>query len=813
MAINWNLLNERTAGYRSLIEFKSKQQKTVDLKFSGLRVTLTELEKFLPPDAIFLGIWVDTLVIDSASFNANAVSIFARNIEITTAAAQGISLPAPKTQDPAVAQFFAGGVADGKSLNVIYNTGDQAKALNYSVPALPDQPQVITVVLNQNGSYNIDTDKTYGAFKDMINRPLAFNSLKASYMAATELINNGADDALETARQMLRWVVSTVNLLTTDGNTIPGDYAELFCQASATLGTINVKANAYYVPALAGDYYEKQAGRMLDALQSYQNDLGTLTTAQNISAAVGTVAANLEAVSNIQREPLQTDMDNIVHNANQLGQSIQDLRAQWDLNAVIAQGRMVKLYDAIRDANLKRYLQAFVETVVNLGQTVYGIAKLAEGSPDAKAGDVLKSGWETVKSIHAMYKAATAEVKPDGLVNAATELINAQRSLADSFISSSGIWLELKNGQPISRWPQASTADVFDPELTWNLYMIEAERILTNLNNSPNIGTDSYAGAPQEAATNYYAVLRVLAQYGKAIGSKMVAYSQLLVSAIKLRTEMEANKKIQDNWNLLSSRSNSDQEKLAALQGVLKSRMDAIRRSLFVAWTNYRNSYLYLYFETPPANTRITTDMSVPQLREAMVNVATWVGNLLAPASNKDRIVLPNQNVEVTFRFPVVRNTDNAEIKTTPAYFTAATDSGPASLTVNIPRDTTQLQGILPYGAQIPIWVRSAQFFVKGAKANDKGKIILNASTSGTYQNGFPPARMFRFENQGVEATFGYTAGNGEVYIEWDVNPGVYMTPTPFTMWRIIFDEDGGSAVDATELEIVFNVTFLAKKA
>jgi hypothetical protein len=203
--------------------------------------------------------------------------------------------------------------------------------------------------------------------------------------------------------------------------------------------------------------------------------------------------------------------------------------------------------------------------------------------------------------------------------------------------------------------------------------------------------------------------------------------------------------------------------------------------------------------------------MNARELKGAFANVSAWVGNLLAPPSSRDKIVLPNQDIEVSFKFPVVKNDAAGNKQETQAYFTPASKEKQATISVSIPRDTTQLREILPDKGMVPIWVRSAQFFVNGVKPNVQGRVIMNASTSGTYQNGFPPDRMYRFETQGVEATFAYVNDTKSPYINWDINPEVYMTPSLFTIWTISFDEDGGNPSNSDEIEIVFNVSFRRK--
>jgi len=801
MSLNWDLLNEKTADFRASLPFKSEDgKKIVDLRYSGLKVTLSELQKNLDAETIFLGVWADTFVVDTNKIIPGSISVFARCIEVSGDASSGISLAAARKDVPATGQFLV----DGASKGLILKTPDAS----INIPS--DKEGVLTVMVDHKGKSSVTTDASYRGFKDIINRPLAFNAFKASYMAATELINKGDADSLNVAKSMLLWIVTSIGRLGMDNNLIPGTFSELYCQASATFATINVKAGAYYVPVLSGDYYAKQAEKLISALEAYERDLQFLSTSQNVENAVAQISANLEGVSALQREPLQKDLENVVQNAVNLGNSIQELRFQWDLNNLVAEQRQVKLYHEIRDANLNRYLKSFVETAINVGKTAYDIAKLVQGKPDASIGDAFKDGAAAIMSAYSTYKYYTAEVKPDPLVKAAGNLVESQKNLADSFISSSGIWNELKNNKPISGWPLPSKADAFDPELQWGIFLTEVERVLSNLDNA-SIGDKDFSDKAQEAAIDYLASLKVLAQYGKAISSKMVAYSQLLVSAIKLRSEIDANQKIQANWEALKQRADSDIEKLAALKSILRARMDAIKRSLFVAWTSYRNSYLYLYFETPPANTLIATDMNAAKLKEAFANVGVWVGNLLAPASSKDKIVLPSQDISITFKFTISKDGSaaNDRSKEAFAYFTPASEDKSASIMVAIPRDTGQLKGVLPDKGLVPIWVRSAQFYVNGAAANQQGNVILSASTSGTYYNGFPPDRMFRFETQGVEASFAYKAEPRKAYVNWDINPEVYMTPSPFTLWTITFDEDGGDPSQAVELEMVFNIAFL----
>ena len=813
MAINWDKLKKDTADYNTLTLSKGSDGSTVkDIIFSGLQVKLSELVANFPSDGgSSMAIWADTLIIDYPTFNSVGTVIIAREIDISQLAGSAMPMRVPKEGTTAVSEFFIGKTKDGAPFSLT-TTKVMDGASVFTVATKTDRPTISYFYLNSDAGYNSENHTTYSQFKDLLNRPWALNSLQASFAVASELVTMSDQESVHTGKSMLQWVISCIGLLGMEGNTIPADFAELYGQALALNTTVKIKSGTYYVPVLSSDFYSTQAGKLLTALDSYESGFNLLTTSENIDQAVKDIGGTLEKVAGLQQIPLQTDLDNVVQNATTLGNSIQELRFQYDIQDLIATNCRNKMEIEIRNADQKRYMKAFFETAINVAKVGIDIGKIAAKSPDASPGAALKDGAEAVKSVYTMYQMATKDYKSDSLVQAAQKLVAAQRAIADSFLASAGIWDELKNNKPITSWPETNSGDTFDADLVWNNYQIEAERVLSNLNRSA-IGDDEFSGPAQEAATNYLAALKVLIQYGKAINSKMVAYSTLLSRAIILKSEIVANQKIQDNWELLKNKSNSELEKLAALKGVLKSRMNAIKRSIYVAWINYRSSYLYLYFENPPSNTNIDTRMDAASLKSAFANVSDWIGRLLTTVSDENKITLPNEDVPISFIFPIVKDSYNNPLPTneTFAFLIPATDNKPARITVSIPRSTTQLIGVLPNKGQLPIWIKTARFFVEGTKPNNKGNVIFKASTSGSYQNGFPPSKMFSFETNGMESSFGYIAQNNSPYINWNINPAVYMTPSPFTQWTLTFDEEGGDPSDAKVLKIDFTVSFLSK--
>ena len=222
---------------------------------------------------------------------------------------------------------------------------------------------------------------------------------------------------------------------------------------------------------------------------------------------------------------------------------------------------------------------------------------------------------------------------------------------------------------------------VIEPDLAWNNYLIEADRVLTNLKRQ--IGEAS--GAVQEAATDYLASLKVLAEYGKAINSKVAAYIKLLVRAIVLKSQLLAAQKTQARWQELEAKSESDEEKLAALMGIIKTRMDGIKRSVYIAWNNYRNAYFYLYFAEPPVS--IGMDMDTARLKDSFSQVSKGVERLSGDSGAGEKIRLPQENVPITLRFGIVKLQDSDQLSGTEpaAYLNPAAGGKPAVINVSIP--------------------------------------------------------------------------------------------------------------------------------
>jgi len=244
---------------------------------------------------------------------------------------------------------------------------------------------------------------------------------------------------------------------------------------------------------------------------------------------------------------------------------------------------------------------------------------------------------------------------------------------------------------------------------------------------------------------------------------------------------------------------------------MIQVRVDSIRQSIYVAWTYYRNSYIYLYFRKPPVV--ITQEMSASQLRDGLNGVSRWVTKLLGEDGASNAVTMPSRQARIVFELPVVKSGEAAPNADRVARLEPATETRGAELRWTIPLggglakgEDNPLAGVLPQGGDVAIWVEEAKLVLDGVKPNDKGNGIVWLGTSGHYQNGFGRREAYSFVNRPIGAY--YCFRGQETYVPWTVQAGVYQMPTPFTQWKATFDKQGGDATGVTKLRLELVVSF-----
>lgn len=809
MSIDWGFINEQTKSFRTLDVFHDSDGQTVlDVTFAGLQVKLSDLNKYAPSNGgSTLAIWADTLIIDYPTFDWQACVIIARCIDCSMLRGAPMPIRVPAAGQTSVCQFLLGESA-GQARYQLSTTANKTGSSEFTVPIGLNPLQVGYFFVQADGSTRHQVSGSIAELQDLLARPWALNSMKASFTAASWLMESSDPADVNTARSMLNWVVSCIRALGPGGGRLTTQLSELYGQAAALLVTLNVSSGAKYVPVLSADFYNTQAVKLLDVLQTYENNLNTLTIQADIKTAIAQVSATLGNVAQDEEKPWQTDFANLTSSITNLNSSIYKLQMQFELQNIEAGTGYTLMASAIASMKVTQFLEAcfkFAVDVVKLGISVGTMA--ASGGAQGSPGDMLDPLVGMVTNGYAAIDAATSSFPNDQLPNKAKALMQVQSQLMTSFVTSSTLWNTTLNDKLV-QLPMALGAVAIDPGLAWDNYMIEAERALANMALFIGSGTDS--GTAQAAANDYLASLKILAQYGKAINAKFISFTELLARATVVRAQIAAAKNVQARWQELQAAAKTDEEKLAALKGMIKVRTAAITRSIFVAWTNYRNAYYYMFFSEPVSSIRM--DMNAAQLKDAFASVSLGAAQLLGDVADSQKVRLPQENVSISFRFDIVRQGARVTPNQAVALLSPATATAPASLTWCIPIGDPQLRGVLPRNGCVAIWISKAQFWIDGVQANSRGKVIVDVSTSGSYVNGFGPSLAKEFVNKGVQANFAYDVASQQAYIHWQIPQAVYMTPTPFTQWSLVFDgQDGGDPSNARTLRMDLTVAYRAQ--
>ncbi|MGC2400413.1 MAG: hypothetical protein WA510_11540 [Acidobacteriaceae bacterium] len=802
--INWASLNQQAAPLTTLTAITDPVSGDVTVVFSGLQVSLSSVTNLLPKTGGYsVTIYADTLVVDVSTINTTGLVLVARTIDVSFLKGAPLQLT-PPTTDIAVAEVLIGATIGG---NLALLPAQQPVGSAFQVPAGVSSFSAVLYNVPSQGPATGQIMSSFAALQDLFRQTWALNSMKASYGAGAVLMDSSDSSDVATAQSMFNWITAIVRTLGLGGQTISTDYAELYGQAAALLVTLNVAPGAIYVPVLSSSIYQTQITNLISVLQNYENSLNTLNIESNIEQAIATVSSTLGSVSQEEIVPLQAQLQNTKANINNLYQAVESLVNLYYLQADQAHTDFVQLQGSIAEQKIDQFLKGALDVVTNAVAIGFDAVKVPEGDVSAIGDSVEKlvSGVKSaVETIDAMIPSSPAG---GNLLTSAKSLMEMQQGLMTSFLAGATLWQAAQANQSVASLPSSLGAASIDPSLAWDNFVTSAEAELSTIKSQIGSGTGS--DAAQEAANTYLADLKILAGYGKAIDVKFVAYSSQLAQATVLNAQITAAQNIVAIWQQQEADATSDQEKLAALTAIIQTRADAIKRSIFVAWTYYRDSYFFLYFAEPP-NT-VTLNMTSAQMQEAFVGISQWVAQLLGNAPDGQHVQLPNNNVTIDFEFPILtagQRSGQTAVNTDIALLSPAANGRPASLTWNIPLGDAQLQGVLPDSGNVAIWITSAQFFLNGMKPNSKGNIIMQVMTSGTYQNGFGAKAAHTFETLGLSGNFAYSLPNN-VYNAWNVNSAVYMTPTPFTQWQMTFDSDGGDPSMANSLKMSLTISYL----
>jgi hypothetical protein len=826
MKTSWDTLNSKTRSFRTLLEAPDNDKGEIrDVVFSGLHVKFSEIVKNRAAGiGKTLTIYADTLVMDRPSLDASVAVVVARRIDVSALNGNAITMPRAVPGQPSVSLFLIQESAGGSATVAAAKPASGEQPARIPTGNAPLQLMYHTVT--SDGKATVEITRRTADMEDLLNKVWAINSLKASFTAATWLADSGNKEDRVAARSMLLWVTACIRSWGGDGAGISSDVADLYNSAAALLVTLDSDAGALYVPVLASAYYSNHVKALLEALSKHETQLGNLNVQTGIAAAIQSVSATLEGAMSDSIVPLQAELDQIDGNIQNLLNDIQVLNRQFYLQRTESDRKLKTLTAEIISDAIYRQMEAIlsasfaiIAAVGSAGASLSLISKnpgatlrqgkaaldyfqMDDGSGNKVSAlpaikDALSSVFDGIKEGKKIYDAATEKAdEPDNeLLQRAMDLMKMQEQSLASFTSSA---LMVSGPQGSPNLEEVSSADRADPALAWDNFVIAAEVYL-----KPMESTES--GEVKSALAAYQGSLKILAGYGKAVHAKMASASAQMSQATLVRARLRAAEETKERWAALEAKAESDEEKLAALKGILQLRADNLKRSVFVAWRQYRNSFFYLNFQEPPTGV-VNLDMDSAELSKAFVSVTEWIARLRGDTLEGRQVRLPNDEVKIGFRLKIVKPGVAAGPGT--ALLKPKTENEPASLSWTIESGDEQLRGVLPSGGHVAIWITEAKFFIRGVAANAKGNVIGKVSTSGSYQNGFGPQKDYRFETKSLVGNYAYAVAGEKIYNRWKIESEVYATPTPFTQWTFTFDPDGGDPKDATEVRMDLVVAY-----
>jgi len=799
MTINWKNLEDGTASLTTLT--KTGQNQVEFVYYSGLKASLSTLNGYFPPSGggAGLSVYVDTLVVDARNFDVAGINIIARNVDVSMLSNQGKMSPMvllPSTQCFVVAGQTSGGAWQ-------FTTQAQPTAIQ-TVPLGVETLKPFLLSVTNEGKLSGSQMTPAEALPNSLGRPAALNSLKASFIAASILMESAGAENRTTARAMLQWVVACCETIVALGKAAPApveepSFDQLRMQAAALLVTINVRDGVYYAPPLAPDYYKDKITGLIGTLATYEGQIQTLATQTDIKQAIADVSGTLQKNAAAVAGAYQAQLDGIDANLKTLLAGINTLQGQYLSQASTAEAAWVKLEAAMAKADITAFLKAVLDTAMSAAKVA--LAANPEAPDVGAIADGIVAGIGT--GLTALELAAK-DAPTDGqeLLSAATDLLHQQNEMTISAWASYQLWLAAR-GETSVQVPLAAGVMAVDPRIAWQNYIDAAEAQLTNIK-------DAYSDTPAAAeAVNYLASLKALTQFGMGIGANLVAYTAQLADGVALTARLNANKAIEAEWKSLQEKSASEEDQLLALKGLVTTQAAAIQRSIYAAYRLYVSAFFYSNLKPPPEF--VTVSMTSAQLTEAFNGISSWTA-----AAADQQVTLPVEDATLSLEFPIVKAGDAVVAgagdinPVNAAFLTPARGSTPASLIFGFPiSSSVELATILGHQGKVAIWIKEAGVVINGATPNAKKNIILTLSTSGAYVNGFGPQKAYGFVNGGVSGEYAYNADTGKGYIPWKLPPLVYSKPTPYTTWKIEMDASGGDITSATSVSLNLTVAVM----
>lgn len=780
--------------------------------FTGGTVTLSSIvNNFLDTGGELLQIYADTLIVDVPNFNALAVTVVARKVDITSLGNQDwlIQMPASGSMYPVLECLIMETANQGNPASLTFTTCQTINPPANEVYTAPSNSGNGTLSI---GSIEVNADSSITVlttgqndFIDLISRPYALNMFYASFANASSMIDADGTASNAAAFSVLSWICNCIQSC----GTVPDTHQEIYAQASSLLVTLNAPANYHYLGVLSSAFYSTQINNLITVVSEYETSLNNLAAQSSDQGIINTVSTAMCNTAAAEMAPANVELAQVKSAVASIYADIQQLNSDISGQVNIANTQADLLINAIAQSTIQNFISNSIKTVTSVLDAADAIAG-AVASDGKGAGAAIGKVVTAVQNGITTIQQQTASYNTGSLLSDAQAILQQQQGMLQNVLSSQQLWYQVTNGYT----PEVAFQPVpltIDPNTAWDNFMASATAVLSNLDASFPTGT-SFLSAQQQS-NSYLASLQELANYGKAFNGQMVAYSKQLCQGVALLAKQTALSNIQAIWSSLAAASQTEEEQFVALQGLLQNRMNASMRSLFISWTNYRSVYLYNTLTEPTEN--ITLDMAPADLSAAFTSVQGWVAGI--PGNGGTTTTqLPNDNATITMSIPVVAQGTANPPASVPAGLYAtiqATPSDPsyaATITLHIPDVLNQFGNEIGTG-EVAIWVTQGSFQLNGAGANTAGYVPMTVATSGQYVNGYS-SDLMHFASNAISSHYSYKPGNGgniTVNVPWNINSEVYTLPTPFTLWTFKIDQGCDvSAIQSLDINFTVNLQF-----
>lgn len=742
------------------------------LTFAGLRAKLSDLLASSGEEALqLLSIWVDTLVVDIRAVCARNIILMARNLEI----APGMGNMELKM--PAGAALVQGEYLFLKAAGGTFSLNGAAPGAKILCGPVNDVCFLRSgsFFLKSNGNAKGVPSRDQSEIADLICRAPALNALKCSLTAGARLLSRNDLSNRREALSMLHWVSMCARILRSSSEDAPTEYEEMGSQAEELLNIASRGDAVRHVPPLKLKQYTGQAGRLLDAMESYRREQASFEGMAVTKEALSRAADTLGNIGADRKNILVREQEQTAERLQEIKASLLGLERDFQVQAEHADTLLhIIMAEIIEEQSLK-YIMSCLSLSLDVVKTLKGVAGAVITKSTSGISDAAGSFFSAATNAKSALEALNAQYRGDRLVETAQALIQSQILLMSHLCVA--FQVDDAQGAPAAL-PKPWESESVDPSLAWTNFVHRAESSLHALKVLSPRGHGEYLGA-----------LKILAEYGKAMNNAFIVFCQLHARSALLKAQIKAAENERENWLKLSGSAADEQQRTAIMRGIYQSRIDAISRSFLVTWTNFRNACFYLKFQEPEF--AWDPDMTVSKLREVFVNMDETIEEVLQPGST-GAIKLWSSDILIQVDVPVVRNA--ADVRADGLYALQESNGAAVRFSLAIPPGAGPIHRLLPPG--VPVWVKKADFAFYGLDRADDAPLMFTLGTSGSYQNGYGPDGLHAFFSMPLRchAMYDHKKDRSIAGLNMSNNP-VYMTPALFTQWILDFDAVHGEAL------------------